>query len=621
MCGIAGIFADDPRVAVTKEALAAMGQALAHRGPDGSGVHCGAGYGLAHRRLAIVDLSPLGAQPMSDARRELHVVFNGEIYNHAELRAELEARGHRFVSRADTEVLLHGWREWGTGLPAKLRGMFAFALVDERDRSLFLARDRLGKKPLYLARDAGQLAFASELKALRAGWPGLSRALDPQALAQFLALRYVPDPRSIFGAIAKLPPAHWLLRRGGREEQQAYWRVSFAAADRVPLPELEAQALDLLDEAVRIRLMGEVPLGAFLSGGIDSYAVVESMARASSAPVVACTIGFPAAEFDERPQARAAAAATGAVLHEGVVTATDLLQLDWFGGTFDEPFADASAVPTWHVSRIARRHVTVALSGDGGDESFAGYRRYRIDGWEQRLRHLLPEGIWRLLGAVYPKLDAWPRYLRWKRTFANLALRPAEAYARSVSASLPEEVLPLLRGHLRAAAGDPLAPVIAAYDQADAGDPLQRAIAADLATYLPGDILVKVDRASMAVSLEVRAPLLDHRLVEFAARLPSRLKLLGGQSKGFLRHALRTRLAPAALARSKRGFSVPLADWLRGPVGDGLERSLAAGPLAEWLEIARLRDLLQTHRSGRRDHAEILWAAVVLDHFLRRWVA
>jgi asparagine synthase (glutamine-hydrolysing) len=618
VCGIAGTFAADPRAPVDLAAVRALQAALAHRGPDGAGLREGPGYALAHRRLAIVDLAT-GAQPLDGGTGTVWVTFNGQIYNFRELRAELEAGGARFQTKSDTEVLVWGWRAWGERLPERLRGMFAFALADEQRRCLFLARDRLGKKPLHWALVGQQLWFASELKALR-HVPGLRRTLAPASLARFLCLRYVPEPDTIFREVHKLPAAHSLLFQDGRATLRRYWRLSFAGAagPARPAAELAEELRALLDEATRIRLTSEVPLGAFLSGGIDSQAVVESMARALPGPVVACVTGFAEKEFDERPHARVAARRFGAVLHESEVTPAEMLALDWHAATFDEPFSDASAIPTFHVSRAARAHVTVALSGDGGDEAFAGYRRYRFDRLEHRVRPMLPAAVWSGLGALYPKADFLPRGLRFKRTLQNLGRDPALAYARSVCATLPEEALPLLAPELRAAAGDPFEPLLNAYRAADGPDPLARAAATDYATWLPGDVLAKVDRAAMAVGLEVRAPFLDHVLVEWAARLPSRLKLAGGRTKAFLRAALRGRLDQDTLRRRKQGFSVPLRGWLRGPVGAVLEQPATRARLGALLDVAALGRKLAAHRSGVADHGELLWACVVLDGFLAR---
>ncbi len=617
MCGIAGVFFTDRARPADAELLTRMADRIRHRGPDGSGVRARPGYGLAHRRLSIIDLSD-GAQPMG--HDGVWVTFNGEIYNFLDLRAELEAQGCVFTTRCDTEVLVHGWRVWGEDLPRRLRGMFAFALVDERDHTLFAARDRLGKKPLHYAETGdGALWFASEIKCLREV-PGLGAELDPQALGEFLCLRYVPDPRTIFKAIRKLPPASSLTVRDGRTSIRRYWELSFAEPDPRGEAELAEAVLAKLDEATRIRLMSDVPLGAFLSGGIDSFAVVDAMARVGNGQVIACTMGFQnGGALDERVHAREAARAVGAVLHEEVIGPDDMLDQSWFDFTYDEPFSDESAIPTYHVSRLARRHVTVALSGDGGDESFAGYRRHRFDVLENRSRGVLPRGVWTALGALYPKLDYLPRWMRFKRTFQNMARSPGEAYARSVSAALPEEIRPLLRGEWAAAGEDPLAVVREAYERCDGDHPLARCAAADFATYLPGDILVKVDRASMAVSLEVRAPFLDHELVELAARVPASLKLRDGQTKGFLRRAFRARLGQGALERPKQGFSPPSQAWLRGPVGDALDAALEGAAISSIVDAGRVRELLTEHRAGRRNHTTILWAVSVLQRFLERW--
>ncbi len=617
MCGIAGIVALAAGRAVSGELALAMADRIAHRGPDGSGVHVGPGYALSHRRLAIVDLAG-GAQPMGTSDGRLWVTFNGEIYNYLELREELAAKGHVFLTHSDTEVLLHGWRQWGRGLAERLRGMFAFVLVDEEKHEAYAARDRLGKKPLHWLVHDGLFCFASEIKALHA--VGFEKRLRTDAIAQFLALRYVPDPITVFEGVHKLPPGHWLSLRDGAVTTQCFWRLAFgeAVVDRAAASE---RTLSLLDEAVRIRLMGEVPLAPFLSGGVDSYAVVDSMTRTLGRPVTACTIGFPDPRFDERPAARESAAACGAKLLEEELSPQHLLDLDWYAHTYDEPFSDSSAVPTYHVCKLARRHVTVALSGDGGDEGFGGYRRYLFDVRENRTRNLLPRALWRLFGAVYPKADWLPRWLRGKRTLQNLGRDPAEAYARSVSAHLPEEVFAVLRQEHHAAAGDPHAPLLAAYANSDARSPLHRAVATDLATWLPGDILVKADRASMAVSLEVRCPFLDHRLLEHAATIPPAWHFAGGRTKSFLRATLAGRLLPAALERKKQGFSVPLRTWFQGPLGSAVEDAVGDSLLQQWLRPEVVRTLLARHRQGVGDHAEMLWAVLVLARFLRRWCA
>ena len=617
MCGIAGIYNFERRAPVPDGHLEAMADAVQHRGPDGFGYRRQPGYGLAHRRLSIVDLEA-GAQPMGDEAHGIWVTFNGEIYNFPDLKATLESKGYAFKTRCDTEVLIHGWKEWGEQLPTHLRGMFSFALLDEKRHVLFGARDRLGKKPFHYAKTKDRLLFASELKSILA--LDVNRDLNREALGQFLCLRYVPDPHTIFESISKLPPGHSItVTENGRLETRPYWKLSFGDPSPKSEAQLTEEILELFDEATRIRLMGDVPLGAFLSGGVDSFAVVESMSRASGNPVIACTMGFEDKRFDERQYARDAAKKTGAILNEELVTTKDLADLDWFANTYDEPFSDASAIPTYHVSRLARRHVTVALSGDGGDESFAGYRRYKFDVAENRLRRFVPRFFARTMGAIYPKADWLPRVLRAKRTFQNLGCSPEEAYARSVSANLPSEMLPLLR--FDTSGLDPLAPIKNAWRASDGQDTLSRACAADFATYLPGDILVKVDRASMAVSLEVRAPLLDHLVVEAAARIPSTLKLKDGQMKGFLRRALEPRLGSEVMTRKKQGFSVPLPNWFRGELGDQLEVALQSEKLNHWIDTEGVRKALARHRSGRHNHSEVLWAMYALHRFLDRWTS
>ncbi|MFK7742805.1 MAG: asparagine synthase-related protein, partial [Planctomycetota bacterium] len=366
---------------------------------------------------------------------------------------------------------------------------------------------------------------------------------------------------------------------------------------------------------------GEVPLAPFLSGGVDSYAVVDSMTRTLGRSVEACTIGFSDPRFDERDGARASAKACGADLREELLDLDTLLDLDWFAETYDEPFSDSSAIPTYHVSRLARRHVTVALSGDGGDESFGGYRRYLFDARENAGRRRLPRSLWRVFGALYPKADWLPRYLRAKRTLQNLGLEPAVAYARSVSAHLPEEALAVLRREHHDAAGDPHAPLLDAYRSSTAEHPLHKAVATDLKTWLPGDILVKADRASMAVSLEVRAPFLDHLMMERAATIPPDWHLQGGRTKAFLRDTLAERLEPAALERKKQGFAVPLRSWCQGGIGDAVEGVLGEQRLCDWVDRDTVTTLLQRHRQGVGDHSEMLWAVLVLARFLDRWGA
>jgi len=627
MCGLAGIVLAHSGDSPNEKILVAMRDAQLHRGPDEAGLYLGKGVGLGHRRLSIIDLSH-GQQPMVDEAAGLALVYNGELYNFQSLRTELEALGMVFHSRCDTEVLLRAWQQWGEACLTRLVGMFAFALWDMRTQRIYLARDQLGIKPLYygLTR-AGDLVFASELKGLLAH-PDVERKLDPRALEDYLALGYVPDPKCIYRGTFKLPPGHWLSWRAGEPEPvvRQYWDVPFNRDADVTSDAAVAQLRMLLDESVASQMVADVPLGAFLSGGVDSSAVVASMTRTSSQPVRTCSIGFDHDGFDETVYARQVAKHLHTQHFEQRVSADDYALLDTLAAVYDEPFSDSSALPTYRVCELARTQVTVALSGDGGDENFAGYRRYRLHAWESGLRARLPlalrKPLFGLLGRIYPKADWAPRPLRAKTTLQALARDDVEAYFHTVSttsismrqqlysASFKRELegysaLTVFRDHARRAPTD---------------QPLLLAQYLDLKTWLPGDILTKVDRASMAHSLEVRVPLLDHRLVEWASSLPPGLKLSGGTGKYIFKKALEPDLPHDVLYRAKMGFSVPLAAWLRGPLARRAREALMTGAVAEcgYFEPAVLDRLLRQHASGRRDHSATLWKLLMLDSFLRR---
>jgi asparagine synthase (glutamine-hydrolysing) len=627
MCGLAGIF--DPRgeAPVDRRLLERMNWAQRHRGPDGEGLHVAPGIGLASTRLAIIDVAG-GAQPMLNEDASVALVYNGAIYNFRDLQGELARRGHRFRSASDTEVIVHAWEEWGEACVGRLRGMFAFALWDARQRILFLARDRLGVKPLHYAiLPDGRLLFASELKALLAH-PELPRRLDPLAVEDYLAYGYVPDPKTIYHAARKLAPGHWLSWRVGQSapRQERYWRLRFAARAALDAPRAAAELLERLEEAVALRLVADVPLGAFLSGGIDSSAVVATMSRIAAAPVSTCAIGFDRADHDETAFAGQVAAACNTRHRVGRVQARDLAVIERLPLVYDEPFADASAIPTMQLCALARVAVTVALSGDGGDELFAGYRRHRWHLYEERVRAALPASVRRplfgALGALYPQLDWAPQPLRLQATLAELALDPADAYARSVAIA-PDAVRRRLYspGQRSALGGYGAAEVIRAHWRESGSEhPLDQVQYVDLMTYLPGDILTKVDRASMAHSLEVRAPFLDHVLVEWAATLPPRLRLNAHGSKYVLKRALRPYLPAAIVQRGKMGFAVPLAAWLRGSLMAPVQRALAEPAFADagLFEPAAVARLVAQHRSGRRDHSRIIWALFMLAGFLAR---
>jgi len=627
VCGFVGIF--DPRgeAPIDQALLSRMNRTQTHRGPDGEGTYAAPGIGLGHTRLAIIDLDT-GAQPMFNEDRSVVVVYNGEIYNFRELRSELCGRGHRFDTASDTEVIVHAWEEWGEACVARLRGMFAFALWDARQRTLFLARDRIGIKPLhYAVLPDGQLIFASELKALLAH-PDLPRRIEPSAIEDYLAYGYVPDPGSIYRDALKLRPGHWLAWRVGaaapREER--YWQLRFAARSRLGLAQAAGELLERLEEAVKLRMIADVPLGAFLSGGIDSSAIVAMMRRHSATPPDTCAIGFEESDHDESRFAQEVALAWGTRHHVGHARSRDLEVIERLPGIYDEPFADSSAIPTVQLCALARQVVKVALSGDGGDELFAGYRRHRWHLYEERVRQVLPAGIRRplfgMLGDLYPKLDWAPQPMRLKATLCELALDSADAYFRSVSitsdAVRRRLYAPELRRELQ---GYDAAQVIRAHWRETAGQhPLDQAQYADIMTWLPGDILVKVDRASMAHALEVRVPFLDHPLVEWAASLPPGLRLNARGSKRVLRSALAGDLPAAVLRRPKMGFAVPLAAWLRGPLLGPVRKALAAPAFAEsgLLDMRAVGRLIEEHRGGGSDHGRTIWALFMLAGFLQR---
>ncbi len=620
MCGVNGVFwyrggSADPGL------VQAQARAQRHRGPDDAGVWADGPAALGHRRLAVVDVSPGGHQPMANEDGTVHVVYNGELYNWPEVMPELAARGHRFRGRSDTEMLLHLWEEKGPDLVADLRGMFAFGLYDSRRRTLFLARDRTGKKPLYWHDDGRRLVFASELKALLAD-PSVPCDVDAFAIADYLTFQYVPSPGCIFKGVHKLPAGHRLVCDAHGPRVECYWELPLTTDRSMSEVEAVAGLTDRLREAVSMRLMSDVPLGAFLSGGIDSSAVVALMTQVSSTRVKTFSIGFEEEELSELSHARAVAEHLGTEHHELVVRphALDLLpRLVW---GMDEPFADASMLPTWYVSEMARHHVTVALSGDGGDEAFAGYSTYawarqyaRADGIPYALRRLLS-----LPAVLLPEDLALARRLR--RFGMNVVDRHLEVMShfppRGLFEVLSPELCEATRGH------DPLRAARAIYERAACGlGKLAALPALDALTYMTDDVLVKVDRTSMMNSLETRAPLLDHHVLEWVARMPFEYKLRGDVSKWALREAVRPYLPPQILARGKQGFGVPLERWFAGQLGrlareillDDRTRSrgwLAANGVERLLEGAGLRDEVRARRTFTLVCLE-MWARAYLD--------
>ncbi|HJV24481.1 MAG TPA: XrtA/PEP-CTERM system amidotransferase [Aromatoleum sp.] len=626
MCGIAGLFDIRGKREFPRELVERMNDIQFHRGPDAGGVHLEPGVALAHRRLSIIDLST-GQQPLYNEDGSVAVVFNGEIYNYQELVPELERCGHRFHTRSDTEVIVHAWEEWGEACVRRFRGMFAFALWDRNRDTLFLARDRLGVKPLHYALlPDGTLAFGSELKVLMQ-LPGLDRTIDPCAVEEYFALGYVAEPRTIFAGAKKLGPAETLVVRRGEAmpAPKSYWDVRFTLDNPLSLEDATAELGERLRESVRLRMISDVPLGAFLSGGVDSSAVVATMAGLSSAPVNTCSIAFDDPAFNESAFAQQVAERYHTNHYVETVKADDFDLIDALAGLYDEPYADSSAIPTWRVCQLARKKVTVALSGDGGDESFAGYRRYRLHMMEERLRASLPLGVRRpmfgVLGRLYPKADWAPRVFRAKTTFQALARDSVQAYFHSVSIVRDDMRRQLYSSAFKASLGGYSAVDVfrrhAAAAQTD--DPLALVQYLDLKTYLVGDINTKVDRASMAHSLEVREPLMDHPLVEWLATLPSGLKVKGQEGKYLFKKALEPMLPNDVLYRPKMGFSVPLARWFRGPLKARVREALLGDVLAGTglFNPDALRHLVDAHQSGVRDYSAPLWSLLMFDAFIR----
>ncbi len=622
MCGIAGRFNFNASHAVDRGQLRAMTTAIAHRGPDADGFYVGAGVGLGHRRLSIIDLAT-GDQPIANEDRTVWTVFNGEIYNFAEIRRELEAHGHVFRTQTDTEVIVHGYEQWGADAVTRFRGMFAIAIWDTKRRRLVLARDRLGVKPVYYALLPSSVVFGSEIKALLED-PDVPRDWSAEALDAYLALQYVPCPQTIYEGIFKLPPAHYLIAEPGRIAIKRYWDLEFTGTGDASREDAYLDRLEeLLVESVGLRMISDVPLGAFLSGGIDSSLVVSAMARLSASSrtrVVTTSVGFAEQAYNELAYARTVATHLRTDAHEQVVApdiAELLPRLAWH---LDEPFADSSAVPTYYVSKAAREHVTVALSGDGGDELWAGYARHRVEHSELVAR--------RWLGRAGGRMAAWlgarlPLAMKGARSLRHLALTPADAYARKHAYGLFEDTV---RSTLYARDfaltvrdTDPYAGFRRAHDSCTSADPLDRALYVDVNTYLVDDILTKVDRMSMAVSLETREPLLDHRLLEFAATVPSSLKLNHGRSKHLLRRLLERYVPPSIVNRPKQGFAAPVGEWLRGPLADMVHDLLQDGRLRDRgiFEPAAVRQLWSEHRQRRRDHTHRLWSLVMLELWFR----
>jgi asparagine synthase (glutamine-hydrolysing) len=603
---------------VARELVHKMNETIVHRGPDDEGIYTAPGIGLGFRRLSIIDVQG-GHQPISNEDGTMWVMLNGEIYNYLELRRDLEQRGHRFATHSDTESIVHLYEEYGVECFAKLRGMFAVALWDSRERKLLLARDRVGKKPLFYADDGNRLLFGSELKALLAGGVS-SNAMDTQALCDYFSLGYIPAPKTIYKSVRKVLPGHYLVAAEAGLRDACYWDLSFADIEERSEKDWCEIVHQNLCEATRIRLMSDVPLGAFLSGGIDSSAVVAMMSRIMNRPVTTCSIGFEVQEYNETDYARQVAKLVNADHHEAIVRPGAVEVVNKLAWHFDEPFADSSAVPTYYVSKVAREHVTVALGGDGGDETFAGYRRYLFDYYENRLRGWVPSWMRRRvfgpLGRWYPPLAAAPRVFRAKATLQSLSRSPLEGYFNSLSIFRPDEKARLFTPEFRRELGDydSISVFEHHYNRAGTEDPLSRIQYVDIKTYLPDDILTKVDRASMAVSLEVRAPLLDHRLMESAARMPSSMKLRGRTGKYILKRSLESILPTQILYRPKQGFAIPLDRWFRNELKDLAYESLFRTNDGI-LDAHFLEKIWKQHQNGHYDRSAHLWSILMF----RRW--
>src|SRR5262245_6546169 len=623
MCGIAGVISETGGSPESR--LRPMIDAQAHRGPDSWGVWSDEACAFGHRRLSIIDLSEAGRQPMSNARGDIQITFNGEIYNFQRLRRELEGLGHSFRTRTDTEVIIYAYERWGTGCLTKLRGMFAFGIWDLRRRRLFLARDRIGKKPLFYAQFGDRFPFASELQGLLAD-KDVPREVDPPAIDAYLSYGYVPAPHTAFKGVYKLPPAHYLtldLKPTGFEKRiERYWSLDYEPKLRIDEDEACEALREKMAEAVRLRMISDVPLGAFLSGGVDSSVVVGLMAKLSGAKVKTFSIGFEEAAYDETAHARRIAGRWGTDHHEFIVEPDALSILPKLVRHYGEPYADSSAIPTFYVAQMTRRHVTVALNGDGGDESFAGYERYLANHLAERMRSIPGAAVAaRALSRVIPdSIDPKSRARRAQR-FLAVASRPmADRYPRWLKTFQDEaktrlyspEFSGLLNVH---GAGSLNASFDGSMPPYPARHPVDAAMAIDVASYLPYDLLVKVDITSMANSLEARSPFLDHEVMAFAARLPAEMKFRGGRLKSLLKRAFADLLPPENVNRRKMGFGVPVGQWFRGSLRDPLcDALLSPSSLGRgYFREPEVRRLVDEHLERRADHSFQLWNLLMLE--------
>ena len=624
MCGIAGFSLFNYNEG-GEEALHAMHHAILHRGPDASGIYLDDHIGLCHRRLSILDLSEAGNQPMYSADNNLVIVFNGEIYNFLELRAELEQQGVAFKSHTDTEVILELYAREGVKCLQKLNGMFAFALWDKTKQELFIARDRLGKKPLYYFSDNGRFAFGSEIKAILA-LKDIPREIRLDAVYDFFAYQYVPDPKSIFKHIHKLPPAHYLVLNNDGFNIHEYWDLSFKNVSSASEEANKVQLKALLEKVTKQRMISDVPLGAFLSGGVDSSGVVAMMSEISETPVKTCTIGFDNKEFNEADFAREIAEKYETEHHEFTVHQNVAEQLEHIASFFDEPFADPSLVPTFFVSELARKAVTVALAGDGGDEMFAGYEKYTTDDIENKLRNKFPESIRK---TIFPSLAKIVGVLpgaigrKGKSLLTSLSHDPAMGFFITNSMMTDDMWNKLVKPNVATTLNGyhPSQYTLDMYNKADGPDHLSKILYTDIKTYMTGDILVKVDRMSMANSLEVRAPILDYQVAEFAATLPSSQKYRDGEKKYLLKEVFKPFIPDSLLYRKKMGFSTPLDEWFRGELKALSESRLLQcnEGLSDVFNTAAINSIWQEHQNRTKDHGIVLWSMLMYQMWYDRY--
>ncbi len=626
MCGIVGKYSLSGNSPISPVLIQAMSDKIVYRGPDDGGVFTDGPVGLGHRRLSILDLSHLGHQPMASPDKKVWITYNGEIYNFLSLKKDLENKGYTFRSNCDTEVIINLYIEYGVACLEKMRGMFAFAIWDVEKETLFLARDRIGKKPLYYFFNGKAIVFASEIKSILAD-PSVGKEINYEAFSDFFKYMYVPDPKTIYKDIFKLKPGHYLLCSKEGVSEKEYWDISFTSQTTQSTDNVADELLEILEESVRIRHVSDVPLGAFLSGGIDSSGIVALMARQQNSPVTTCSIGFDSDQYDETRFARKIAKQYHTDHHEFTVHQNAQEILRKLVHHFDEPFGDSSAVPTYYVSQLARQQVTVALSGDGGDENFAGYEKYYTDNIENKIRACIPSTISSTMFSPLAGLFAGfhGRYFQKAATLLHgLSRGPDYGFYLTNTdfntflwdATINDDVRQKIGSY------NPFSVTEHYYNKADTDNHLAKILYTDLKTYLPGDILVKVDRMSMAHSLEVRAPILDHKVIEYAASIPSQLKYKDGEKKYILKEAFKKILPNEIMYRKKMGLSVPLADWFRGELFSVGQESILGkdSSLNHFFRPEKLASIWNLHQTGKRNYSAILWNLLMFELWFKEYM-